>query len=311
MNFKKDFRWDIFESGKDFQTFKNWIMPNMFFKKAVPEDIINCFRVIKKLLLHSYYEYEFCDVATSKALLTLELALQTRYLELTGEKWTIKIKKGEQRRDLKNLISWFLDRNYFEISNINYLTQIRQIRNSYAHPKNYSYAGPAVTDLIQKTIDLINDVYENPDLRKQRIQLETELKRLLSPISNNGGIYRFGSFESIIFDIKILFINNKTCPADIFLLAYPLINKQELCEKNYYPILIKAKKIWSTRDIIYIETSDNGTVQILPLTIPAYQMIYNQWNKSLGELYPEVTFFLDRQLESGFCHCRREFHKIE
>ena len=54
-------------------------LPEFYFKKEVPEDVVKCFGVIKSLLAHSYFEYEFIDVAYSKALQTFEMAMSLRY----------------------------------------------------------------------------------------------------------------------------------------------------------------------------------------------------------------------------------------
>lgn len=64
MIFSKDTRWDIFLGCQDWESFKENIVPKIYLKSDVPSDIKNSFKIIEKLLLHSYYEYEFFDVVS-------------------------------------------------------------------------------------------------------------------------------------------------------------------------------------------------------------------------------------------------------
>lgn len=63
------------------------------FNPSVPEDVVNRFHLVKKLVIHSYYEYEFADLDVERSLLTFEMALGARYSKDT------------------QLIRWATDRN--------------------------------------------------------------------------------------------------------------------------------------------------------------------------------------------------------
>jgi hypothetical protein len=76
MELKMDSRWDVYVFDHSFETFKNKMLPQLFLKEQLANDVKKAFRVVGKLLEQSYYEYEFYDVAAREALFTFEMALR-------------------------------------------------------------------------------------------------------------------------------------------------------------------------------------------------------------------------------------------
>jgi hypothetical protein len=147
-------------------------VPEIFLRPEVHKDTVESFRIIRKLLEHSYFEYKFYDIGALKTMITMEMALKIRYEEIKGEKW-------DQEKSLYLLIKWFKDRNYFEVYNPDYLKSLRAIRNLMAHPYEHTYSGASSSHLIENVVDLVNGLYEDPDLRKKRMDTTLDIISLI------------------------------------------------------------------------------------------------------------------------------------
>lgn len=231
MQINPDERWAAL-GYENFQFFKEKAIPKIYLKNEVPIDVKKKFKIIEKLLQHSYYEYEFYGIAATQALLAFEMALKQQYHFLTGDKWSRKIKKEETPRNLKNLIEWFFTRTYFEAVEAPLYSQIREIRNYIAHPESYTFAGPMMRHWIETPIDLINDLYENRDLRLIRLTVKDIINEFLRETltrNDNGGIITIDDMSFIIYDAGVVFYDNtKSIPTlrlyfkEIFDLSLPL-----------------------------------------------------------------------------------------
>ncbi len=158
-----DETWTVFDKvSTDRGEFINKFVPEIYLRPEVHSDTRENFRLIRKLLEHSYFEYKFYDLGALKTMITMEMALKLRYQKINNEKW------GKEKK-LVQLFKWFEDRNYFEVYNPEYLKSLRTIRNVMAHPYEHTYSGPHSSFLIQHVIDLVNGLYEDPELRKQRM----------------------------------------------------------------------------------------------------------------------------------------------
>lgn len=217
---ESDGRMAAFVGCSTYSNFLDEMVPDYWFKKDVPDDVKKSFRVIKKLLEFSYFEYEFCDVAALKSGLSLEMALKIRYQELSGESWVKKV-KGEPARNLSNLMNWFCERHYFEVTNEQYLKHIRWMRNYWAHPERHSFIGPMNIDWVRNSIDFINDIYEDPNLRYARFQIRDGISSKLQAIVRNGAHFISSNMNEVIYDAQILFIDNKVSPVLHYFAFYP------------------------------------------------------------------------------------------
>src|SRR5690242_20706158 len=82
-----DDTWTVFDGVTDnMEKFIKQFMPDMYLNPQVHKDVVENFRVIRKLIECSYYEYKIYDVAVLKTALTMEMALKLRYLEINPEK---------------------------------------------------------------------------------------------------------------------------------------------------------------------------------------------------------------------------------
>jgi len=175
---EKDPRWNVYkDQTTSIEEFEKNILPIFYLNKKAPDDVKKSLRVLYKLLVLSYYEYEFVDIAAGKTMHIFEMALKLRYKELNDQPWNSK-------KPLKSLIDWFQAENYFEISHSGYFDHIRNVRNYFSHPERHTLGGISIFHLIRDPIDLINDLYEDRELRQKRHELMNKVGDDLSVLSH-------------------------------------------------------------------------------------------------------------------------------
>src|SRR5882672_8778862 len=133
-----DEKWAAIYGLSSYEEYFEKVADRIYLKPAVDEHITGIFKLVQRLIDLAYYEYEWIDLASMKSLLAFELALKRKYHEI-NESGT------PNQRDLKSYIEWFSQRGYFETDSEFFLTQIRHIRNHFAHPEYHSYGGPIVS----------------------------------------------------------------------------------------------------------------------------------------------------------------------
>lgn len=173
----KDSRWDLW--GINSIQFFEKVANSLTFKPIIAEDIVKRFEVIKKLVLFSYFEYDFLDIAFQNALMTFEMALKIRYKELMDKK--------PIRKSLKTLIEWGVKQELFEDEEF-IIDALRNLRNSLAHPDNYQLLGHLSLNGIQRTAEIINSLYENLDLRRVRKAERNNLESNFNTLMKEGAI---------------------------------------------------------------------------------------------------------------------------
>jgi hypothetical protein len=142
--FRKDSRWEAFGYGPDnFQK----ILTRLHLDPGVNEQVTSRFKMIEKLILHSYYEYEFLDIAFERALTTFEMALRIQYKEATG--------KDSTSLNLNELITWGSKRAMFGREE-RIIHHLRKLRNYFAHPYLHSFGGIVVLEPLTMIVELIN-----------------------------------------------------------------------------------------------------------------------------------------------------------
>ncbi|HEY1039742.1 MAG TPA: hypothetical protein VGF30_10075, partial [Bacteroidia bacterium] len=105
MQIEKHPIWD----APDVKTFKEQWLGELYLKPEVSEEIREQAFIINKLLLHSYYEYDFIDIAMLQGIISFEKALRIRYSELEN--------KSARKLNLGELIDWALTLKLFEDPN--------------------------------------------------------------------------------------------------------------------------------------------------------------------------------------------------
>lgn len=223
---KRDTRWEIFYGDISIEEFVEKKIPKPVFKNKVHRDIKDQFGIVHKLLIHSYYEYLFLDVAVTKALHVMEMALCIRYKELNeGKDWDLK------EKPLNQLMNWFHNNGHFEIKNQKLLNYIRQVRNHMTHPKGHHFAGTVGLPWIHTIIDLINGLYEDVETRKNRWQSTGDWGAKLESFLDNGGKLVYLNQVYYVYDMGPMKIENRLDPVLCYFSLLPLFDPRDVAPK--------------------------------------------------------------------------------
>jgi hypothetical protein len=308
-----DEKWNIIYGINSHQEFIDRFGINFYLKPEVHKDIHAIFRVIQNLLVHSYFDYEFMDVAALKAKLSLETALKLRYFELTGEVWP------EKKRYI-DLIKWFRQRGHFEGTEEGFFNHLRQIRNLDAHPQMHTFAGALSLQNVGVVVDLINDIYEDVEMRKERFhQYESITSHIKKLLEKGAMLYLNSGKGTIIYLMTIGFIDNKTVPHKITFYYKPIFE----IPKEYKPSdsieLFDAVKLTCRALNIgdgCISGKDQSYQDIFRLSLindPENSKIWKDWKfafdnyKSVMVLFDHVDYF---DINQDSSELRTAFHKL-
>jgi hypothetical protein len=264
--------------------FAKEFIPDLFLKPDVPIDVRDNFKVIAKLLQHSYYVYKFYDVAVLKSLLTLEMALKLRYKAIYADDWGTK--------SLKSLMDLFKKNRYFEVYNSDYLDHVRTIRNMLAHPSQHSVSGPNGKIIIENVLDLINGLYESPALRLKRIKLTMKIINQLGRYPN-GIKCTVGNNVYFAINAWPAFINNKLTPQEIYFYFHPTFTVPENSTNWLIPptIAFTGISIRFTVEGISMQNAGGETLLISEITNNAEKISYNNWMNAFRPLvYPNIGY---------------------
>jgi hypothetical protein len=263
------------------------------FSLSVPNSVVKRFKVVKKLIIYSCYEYEFLDVAFERALSTFELALRERYYEMK--------KTDSEKITLCKLIDWADSKGLFEESK-DKIHLLRKFRNSFVgHVKRYSLLGFMTLGPIFLIINTINGLYENVDLKKLRKQEIQKMNMRLENILENGAIFQSENIKKIIFKGKQISFNNKNVPYKYHFAFYPIFAPIETNKGMNLPnpIIISANSYDFKNDILTINDIDGEEVKITRILKKENQVKYDNWrkdlelNESLKDINEKIDIFIN------------------
>jgi hypothetical protein len=251
-------------------------IPVWFFKKEVPEDVRKNFEVVEQLLAHSYYEYRFIDEAYAKALHTLEMAMNMRYKELTNAQRNLRFPK---------LIRKLHSLNQFETTP-QILEHLKWMRDYYSHPSSHSFGGIFTWGRIEPIAFLINEMYEDPNLRAKRKALEksfqeTQLQKNLKQFMVLDDNWK----KTILYMIQLLFIDNKEDPNVYHFSGIPLFDLKHT--DGGLGRRVPEGFGFSVTNVSFLENTfecnliDNGSqIKLYPIVAnETCQREFNSWNE--------------------------------
>jgi hypothetical protein len=310
MSLEKDTIWNAFEGGSDFESFQENILQPIYLKGEVPDDIKAEIKIVEKLLLHSYYEYNFIDLALSQAVFALEKSLRIRYSEVNN--------KSSSQLTFFKLIDWFFDEIYFEILNKGILTQLRNIRNGKVHNEKKTLGGIAFLHKVYTVVYLINDLYEDPLLRISRHKLIMELQEVLTDLMKEGAVISIDGKRSIIFKADVVFVNNKVNTQILNLVIWPIFNpeiyKNE--EDNLFrPYCFEVELTnWDIKENVFngFKISDNEEVFISSISDETNHEKFTKWQKEFYAIpNSSLILFLTTDLNKFFYSALNKFHQVD
>lgn len=216
MKLERDKRWEVVasQSAASLERFADEIVPELFLVEAVPKNVRESVALARELLIHSYYQYEFIDIAAGKLLHILEMALKIRYSELNeNQPWP-------KNKNLEWLIEYFRKGCYFERTEKEFLHALRKMRNNMSHPSDHEILGYSILVHLNKISYLINDLYGDVELRKERIKFKDYLNEYLDKLKDHGAAVLHDAKRFIIFDAGVLFVDNLTSQDSLNILVY-------------------------------------------------------------------------------------------
>ena len=289
--------WSFFPDANTFENFKEKILPKIYLKNEVPEDVKKSFEVIQNLLDHSYCEYEFLDVAVVKALTTFEMSLKIRYAQIKNE--------SPGKRKLQGLIDVFRKEGYFESDYIEFFTHVRDVRNLITHPHMHTIGGIFWTRWILNASCLINDLYEDEALRNQRKRKRNKILSVLDPLVDNGAELIFKGKPYWIQVSQLIFIDNKNMPELICFGFVPRFNMEERKSRDIADFDSEFPFVFCTDDYHYNpasraislkKISDDQFVYIRPLQDVELISQYKDWEQQLASNL-ELRFYYSNYIE--------------
>lgn len=298
--FQKDSIWNLwkFNSIEYFQK----LVSNLTLKPEVAEDVIQRFEIIKKLVLHSYFVYEFLDIASDQALLTFEMALKKRYLELTG-------KDFESNRDeLLNLIKWGAEQGLFE-EDEQAVQHLRRLRNYAVHSKENSTMGNMAFMIVADIVELINGLYENVDSRKERKAEQKLINKHLSNIAETGAILKLDYGRFIIFSANLLYYDNNSIPHVYYFLLWPIFDplpKEDQSVDISKPILVSCNSCEVTDNMLSLQIYGAANeVTINKIFDSEHRSKYQKWKNA----FDTSDFPLQMSIDSHIVELRQQLRK--
>ncbi len=250
-----------------FSEFKKKILKPIYLNPKISNDLIGEVNIIQTLLEFSYYDNNLIDEAYTKAIFTLEKVLRVRKKELGLEK---------KNEPLSNLFNWFYGNNYFETDDFKEIDQLRLIRNDKVHSTEIKKGSLVYLINIYSILDLMNDVYEDISLRKDRQKNKKLFCAQLNNICKDGFIITlkgqpyFGHFASI------LFYNNKaTSPLLNIRIGRCIVSKiaEVDADRDNFDLIE-----WTFTETELLGTQKNGEIiNIKSITNPIHLAQIKKW----------------------------------
>ncbi len=228
---ERDPKWSAFNEHT-WESFQGNYLPKCDLIPQVNEEVRKQYRAIRKLMAYSYFEYEFFDIAAAQMSMLMEMAMVWKYENVAGEPWKKKTKKGEPRRDLKNLFEWLGSNGYFDTTYFVSADLLRGTRNYYAHPKKHGFGGGINLARIKELIFFINELYD-PNLSR-RNSLANDLNAWLVKHVTARKILLMPTKSIPLADLMIAFIDCSTESPNYYLGCFPLIKLDEIDQASPY-----------------------------------------------------------------------------
>ncbi|WP_114778725.1 hypothetical protein [Botryobacter ruber] len=289
-----DWVWDVHEGVDSFADFCEKIAKPFILPPALPEKLKEEFLVVHKLLQHAYFECRFIDIALLQASVLFEKVLKSYYQE-TEEK--------NYKGNLQGLINHFVANNHFEHTNANEVLHVyRDIRNRKVHDVN-APNGLLMIRGVYRLIYFVNELYEDQNLRNQRANETKHLQSVLNQLIPCGAALEIEEGRYVlVYDAKVLFINNKKQPSEITVAFWPEFDlKPFLDGVHHYALKPLVKKVHSpnqiSTNVLELMEQDDKKIRINGELIEPFKMMYNNWLKQALSL-PNVQLVM--QLKESF-----------
>lgn len=299
MELVKHTGWDV----ASLSDYKASLLEDVYIKKEVPESIQADLRVVEKLMLHTYYEYDFIDIALTQGVFIFEKAMRIYYRELGHTK----------KLTLEKLINWFFNNGYFETDHVSEIHSLRDIRNKRVHDTDRHEKGFLYLKTVYTIVDLINDLYEDRQLRVERKEIVLKTQLELCELYKNGCLFELSGKKYIGYQAIAVFLNNKTGLHDLSLNLWLIHDPKAISFKNgFADNCLKATiSNWRLENKVFTGTlkEDGSLFRITPIdekNMQKYQAWWQEWRAVPS--WPLDWFLTTDKI--GHVNHLREFYKI-
>ncbi|MBS1780451.1 MAG: hypothetical protein JST70_14065 [Bacteroidetes bacterium] len=278
MELKKDDIWEGFEAITSLQSFNDNMLQQLYFKDEVSQEIKDDGRLIQTLLLHSYYEYAFIEIAITQAICLLDKALSLRWKQLFGKR-----PKG----NFEALIQWFFDNGYFETLEVERIHGLRKLRNKKVHKIDNGVGGVGIIHNIYWLFDRINDLYESPELRKTRLETYYSLLQQFAEFVRGGVIVSVNEVRYLAFSVSPIFFDNKSEPAILHLFISLIFDPRTQADgKIHYSNLKLSVSNWKFNGSCFEATNiaDGSALTIKKITDKENGEKFEKWHNDFNAL---------------------------
>jgi hypothetical protein len=292
---EKDPKWNAF-NDYTWESFQKIYLPKVDLISTVHPEVRKQYRAIRKLIAHSYFEYEFFDIAAGQMTMLVEMAMVWKYEQLTGEPWKRKTKKGESKRDLKNLFDWLNQNGHFATNFPTDTNFLRQVRNYYAHPKKHGFSGGTHLKAIVHLILFINELYDPNLITANR--LSAPIENWLTSHETKRKVLRFPSGQLLISTIYCAFVDSSDAEPQYYFAAFPLFDFKKIDRSNpyrpatMYVVHVTSPKINSS-SLSGTDVSSGDEIRI-EFADPAISKFIDEWHRDLysdTELSPQIPMW--------------------
>ena len=183
------------------------------------------------------------------------MALKLRYSELNDGL------KPKPTLKLPHLLEWFRSRNYFEIDYQPFFDQVRKVRNHLTHPERNNLFGTVGLPWLNTVVDLINDLYEDINLRDDRKAKESEFNESLASFLKIGARIKYLGGETYIYSQGPVVVNNKVNPIQTTFSLFPIFSVNS--STHLQPIIINVNEGQLKLDSDEVNLIDINNDQVL------------------------------------------------
>jgi len=190
------------------------------FREDVPDNVKKRLDVVRRLIRHSYFEYDFMDVAAERTLFTFEMALKDRLRDLGRE---------PGRKPLVKLIDWGAEEYLFEHGE-EAAHAVRSLRNREAHPDRNDRKGPAALHLTEQVVWMIDEMYADRQQRQDRFEERKVLQGKLTRAVEGGAVLERlhdkdgNPLRLLIHDAQVLLVDNRNKQTAYHVAACPVFD---------------------------------------------------------------------------------------
>ena len=199
----------------------------------------------------------------------------------------------------------------FEIYNPFALDRLRIIRNSLTHPLFYGFGGPAYNHIIYSCVDLINDLYENIELRRERMSQIRDLNTRLALLCSSGAT--LGN-KTILHTARVRFYNNKITPSTISLVfVKPFMISEDqntLLENPFITYECSSHESTDGENLVFRDLKGTS-VEISPIRDAKQRAIFEDWLTCYKSKESNIAydFMINQEIGEYYGRAKNEFHR--